>query len=421
MIRNSFFKIAFLNIWRDKRNIFFVLLFLICLTLTIGIINFKLNFKDYINDTLKNDLGFRSIIVNPTQEQYKEIGEIISSEEEINQEKVYREYDYKYEILNNIKYVVDAYPFGNWQASIYETKLDKYDDASIILQSATKGMGINILEEQIKQNKKGYAICPINFNITKDVILNGEDFLNKKITITYPLGIDTPKEVLKGENKTREFTIIGLYNASAIGSGNNTCFISKEELEEINKENYYEMKSTNNAYYILVDKNENVDYVLKEIKKLGYYAETQASLDNDFIAKTNLLTNFLLIITLIAVVTTILFLIKKKIMKDTFLIGLLKSFGFREKEIKSFYNLEIIILIFICLVISVILSNIIFVILLKTVFKDIFYSEIKLRLYYHVYLIIGIITILISLAINNLLLKRKTNKKAIDLLKDEKI
>ena len=235
MIRNSFFKIAFLNIWRDKRNIFFVLLFLICLTLTIGIINFKLNFKDYINDTLKNDLGFRSIIVYPTEEQYKEIGEIISSEEEISQEKVYREYDYKYEILNNIKYVVDAYPFGNWQASIYETKLDKYDDASIILQSATKGMGINILEEQIKQNKKGYAICPINFNVTKNVVLNGEDFLNKKITITYPLGIDTPKEVLKGENKTREFTIIGLYNASAIGSGNNTCFISKEELEEIIK------------------------------------------------------------------------------------------------------------------------------------------------------------------------------------------
>ena len=60
----SYFKIAVLNIFRDKKKVYFILVMLICTILALGVLTFRA-FSKHISDSINRNIGFRVIDVVP--------------------------------------------------------------------------------------------------------------------------------------------------------------------------------------------------------------------------------------------------------------------------------------------------------------------------------------------------------------------
>ncbi len=382
---NDYFKTTFILFFRDKSNIFNIILIAVTAIALLVIFIFKENFDIYVSKIVNSNYGFRTLTASALTDR-EDLGlDLIQKVDNI--ENVY-----------NSKY--DSITIN----SNYQN--DKYD-GYITLQYGGYNSN-NVVKGKNKFSKnKNELICPINFypdsnsydafKIKKENIINGEDLLGKEITLSY-MGInDEPNDKLMDDYKLYEekFEVIGLYDNSRVMNTNNQCYISFDSIKRIGDNKFGEDSNIYYGWSVVVDDINNVQQVKEKLENLGFSdVNIQSFLYDDTIQSVNKTLSIVKYVIIASQIAIIIFLMRKKVSKDSKNIGIFRNLGYRNNTIKLIYLGISVLNIIVSLVLGILFSFILFIILKNTIFLSFSYTGLDILYnYVHIFKVIGIIFI----------------------------
>lgn len=379
-------KLNLIHIFRNSKNKYYILASVILSTLLLFILNFKTNMYNYINNTIIENVGFRTILIGPN----------------------YNYDDYGLNTIKNMNHISYTYSSKYASTSIESSFKNNYFDGIITL------MPSKLIDNNNLSN--GEAICPINFYpsssadellVDNSKSLSGRSLLNKTFTIKY-------------NDYLKELKIISLYDSVSTSTIANTCYVSYDLITEI--KDYQESSNEGVIYGIIavVDKKENVTDVLNKLTNLGFDASIQLEADTSMFNNINIICNALTIIISLALILIIYFYIKKKIYNDNKNIGILRSIGFNKLSLYLYYLNEILLLSLISFIISVIIFISLFF-LIKYIYINKYINKIvQISLYLKAFLIPIIIIIILPLLATSIMVIKKIRCNIITLIGGKK-
>ena len=309
-------KLGINNIFKNlKRNI------LIIIASSIGVIGILISLyvgsgvKKYINDEIKNNIDPLSF--NITEKGKNELYDIkYYSESEIS----------KIKKIKHIKNIVKNVSYSSAYI-IYKNK--KYDLVS--LSSYT-----NMNEKNIKKG-----------NILKDNDIVFSEYLENNIDgnvidnyVSLYL-LDTSN--LEPKMISDDLKVSGIYKNGKIDLLNNSnyAYMKYETLEKIY--NDYDMKLKPTELKIEIDNKNNIEYVKKEIKKLGYELSNMQDYTNTIFNYLDIATFIISSFSFISLIVSIIMIItifNINVLERTKEIGIFRAIGFRKKDIKRIFKTE---------------------------------------------------------------------------------
>ena len=309
-------KLGINNIFKNlKRNI------LIIIASSIGVIGILISLyvgsgvKKYINDEIKNNIDPLSF--NITEKGKNELYDIkYYSESEISKIK---EIKHVKNIVKNVSYS-SAY-------IIYKNK--KYDLVS--LSSYTNINEKNIKKLNILKDNDIVLIEYLENNIYCNVI---DNYVSLYLLDTSNL---EPKMI------SDDLKVSGIYKNGKIDLLNNSnyAYVKYETLEKIY--NDYDMKLKPTELKIEIDNKNNIEYVKKEIKKLGYELSNMQDYTNTIFNYLDIATFIISSFSFISLIVSIIMIItifNINVLERTKEIGIFRAIGFRKKDIKRIFKTE---------------------------------------------------------------------------------
>lgn len=313
-------KLGINNIFKNlKRNI------LIIIASSIGVIGILISLyvgsgvKKYINDEIKNNIDPLSF--NITEKGKNELYDIkYYSESEISK-------------IKKIKHVKNIVKNVSYSSAYIIYKNKKYDLVS--LSSYT-----NMNEKNIKKG-----------NILKDNDIVFSEYLENNIDgnvidnyVSLYL-LDTSN--LEPKMISDDLKVSGIYKNGKIDLLNNSnyAYVKYETLEKIY--NDYDMKLKPTELKIEIDNKNNIEYVKKEIKKLGYELSNMQDYTNtifDYLDIATFIISSFSFISLIVSIIMIITIFNINVLERTKEIGIFRAIGFREKDIKRIFKTEAILI-----------------------------------------------------------------------------
>ena len=309
-------KLGINNIFKNlKRNI------LIIIASSIGVIGILISLyvgsgvKKYINDELKNNIDPLSF--NITEKGKNELYDIkYYSESEISK-------------IKKIKHVKNIVKNVSYSSAYIIYKNKKYDLVS--LSSYT-----NMNEKNIKKG-----------NILKDNDIVFSEYLENNIDgnvidnyVSLYL-LDTSN--LEPKMISDDLKVSGIYKNGKIDLLNNSnyAYVKYETLEKIY--NDYDMKLKPTELKIEIDNKNNIEYVKKEIKKLGYELSNMQDYTNTIFNYLDIATFIISSFSFISLIVSIIMIItifNINVLERTKEIGIFRAIGFRKKDIKRIFKTE---------------------------------------------------------------------------------
>ncbi len=302
----------------------------VCTIIFFGTVLINSNIQNTLKMATKKMADFKIITVWPREDK--------SLKEEIN-------------VLLNVNHVIDAYEGGYKEAFVESSFKNKRIDGNItLLRGTSKTLPDIIKGDGFNDENSGVAICPEKFIPISDLalaskkdIINANKIIGDTFFIKYYSYNKEGKKIIKNDEYTKEFKIIGTYDNSKIFNENNSCYISSNDLKEIIEKQRIHEKINNsnitvtNSINVVIDNTNNVNKVIKDIKKLGFeVSEINAKVDMKDINNLNTIIIFTLVITIFIVIIISRFYIKdnnyikvNKIMSlnlTVYLLGLISSF-----------------------------------------------------------------------------------------------
>lgn len=309
-------KLGINNIFKNlKRNI------LIIIASSIGVIGILISLyvgsgvKKYINDEIKNNIDPLSF--NITEKGKNELYDIkYYSESEISK-------------IKKIKHVKNIVKNVSYSSAYIIYKNKKYDLVS--LSSYT-----NMNEKNIKKG-----------NILKDNDIVFSEYLENNIDgnvidnyVSLYL-LDTSN--LEPKMISVDLKVSGIYKNGKIDLLNNSnyAYVKYETLEKIY--NDYDMKLKPTELKIEIDNKNNIEYVKKEIKKLGYELSNMQDYTNTIFNYLDIATFIISSFSFISLIVSIIMIItifNINVLERTKEIGIFRAIGFRKKDIKRIFKAE---------------------------------------------------------------------------------
>jgi len=309
-------KLGINNIFKNlKRNI------LIIIASSIGVIGILISLyvgsgvKKYINDEIKNNIDPLSF--NITEKGKNELYDIkYYSESEISK-------------IKKIKHVKNIVKNVSYSSAYIIYKNKKYDLVS--LSSYT-----NMNEKNIKKG-----------NILKDDDIVFSEYLENNIDgnvidnyVSLYL-LDTSN--LEPKMISDDLKVSGIYKNGKIDLLNNSnyAYVKYETLEKIY--NNYDMKLKPTELKIEIDNKNNIEYVKKEIKKLGYELSNMQDYTNTIFNYLDIATFIISSFSFISLIVSIIMIItifNINVLERTKEIGIFRAIGFRKKDIKRIFKTE---------------------------------------------------------------------------------
>lgn len=309
-------KLGINNIFKNlKRNI------LIIIASSIGVIGILISLyvgsgvKKYINDEIKNNIDPLSF--NITEKEKNELYDIkYYSESEISK-------------IKKIKHVKNIVKNVSYSSAYIIYKNKKYDLVS--LSSYT-----NMNEKNIKKG-----------NILKDNDIVFSEYLENNIDgnvidnyVSLYL-LDTSN--LEPKMISDDLKVSGIYKNGKIDLLNNSnyAYVKYETLEKIY--NDYDMKLKPTELKIEIDNKNNIEYVKKEIKKLGYELSNMQDYTNTIFNYLDIATFIISSFSFISLIVSIIMIItifNINVLERTKEIGIFRAIGFRKKDIKRIFKTE---------------------------------------------------------------------------------
>lgn len=313
-------KLGINNIFKNlKRNI------LIIIASSIGVIGILISLyvgsgvKKYINDEIKNNIDPLSF--NITEKGKNELYDIkYYSESEISK-------------IKKIKHVKNIVKNVSYSSAYIIYKNKKYDLVS--LSSYT-----NMNEKNIKKG-----------NILKDDDIVFSEYLENNIDgnvidnyVSLYL-LDTSN--LEPKMISDDLKVSGIYKNGKIDLLNNSnyAYVKYETLEKIY--NDYDMKLKPTELKIEIDNKNNIEYVKKEIKKLGYELSNMQDYTNTIFNYLDIATFIISSFSFISLIVSIIMIItifNINVLERTKEIGIFRAIGFRKKDIKRIFKTEAILI-----------------------------------------------------------------------------
>lgn len=398
---------ALKKVARNKKNIYFIIILMICTTTVIGAIYYRVSTLKSLEYKLNDTIKARSITALPTTESYN------------------------YNDLKNIKHIEDFYNIeysitGGYSESF---KNNKYSGNVGLKYGSEFALPKNIEGEVLSANDTGVAICPkyfypsnnqkINY-FDKDMFLTKKDILNKVFNIEREIiAIENDKTVVLG-TYIKEFKIIGVYDPFENDDSAMTCYISARDIEELHNKTFEFIENIGiSAMEIIVDDINNVKNVTQELVKLGYDVTPKIKADNNYIINIKYISNLIIIIACFGMIILSLLYTDKKNLNEHKKIGILKSLGYKKKDIQLISFLEILCITLISFITGVVFIQIT-VLLINTIFKNyLIYNNIIIYHSLISYLISFLIIVIIPMLTNYFYTYKNSKKKTITILKEE--
>ena len=383
---------------RNKRNIFLIILFLICFILVNFTIIYYQNHIYKLNKSINDSIEGRTIMINPKTSIIQNM-----TDEEFNN------YKYDYDKINSVNYVIASFP-SRISGGGYDTSLkDDYYDGRIGLKyGSDKILTMDVIGRKMSEEERNVMICPTKFfpmsyseeELEDAKFIDGRTLIGKKIDVMYNLyeKNEKGKNVVVGQRKI-PFEIIGVYDNELAYEGYNTCFAGGKQLYEmyddyLGKLNSYQLYSLD----VIVDDVKNVNSVKSELSKLGYKTMPKVFIDYDELLQIEMICIGIIVITSILTLGISALYIKKYVIYSSYDIALLYALGYSKKKIEKIYFYNVLYVIGIGFVISNFIS-IIVSLFINT--KSIIYCLLGTT-------IIGIAIILLNYLFIKKLLKRKS-------------
>lgn len=382
---------------RNKRNIFLIILFLICFILVNFTIIYYQNHVYKINKSINDSIDGRTFLVSPKSN-------IIQN---MTEEEFYN-YKYDYDKINSIEHVVASFP-AHVQSGYDSSLKDDYYDGTLYLKYGSKEiLKMDVIGHKMKDDDRNVMICPIKFypsnysfeNAGNLKFIDGKSLIGKKIDVMYDLyeKNEKGKNVIVGQKKI-PFEIIGVYDNELVYERYNTCFVGGKQLYEmyddyLGRLNSYQLYSID----VITDSAKNTSYVKGELNKLGYSTLNKVVIDYGELLHIEMICIGIIIITSILTLGISALYIKKYVIYSSYDIALLYALGYSKKKIEKIYFYNVLYVIGIGFIISNFIS-IIVSLFINT--KSIIYCLLGTT-------IIGIAIILLNYLFIKKLLKRKS-------------
>ena len=343
---------------RNKRNIFLIILFLICFILVNFTIIYYQNHVYKINKSINDSIDGRTFLVSPKSN-------IIQN---MTEEEFYN-YKYDYDKINSIDHVVASFP-AHIQSGYDSSLKDDYYDGHIGLKyGSDKILTMDVIGRKIGENDRNVMICPIKFhpssysfeNTGNLKFIDGKSLIGKKIDVMYDLyeKNEKGKNVIVGQKKI-PFEIIGVYDNELNYEEYNTCFVGGKQLYEmyddyLGKLNSYQLYSID----VITDSAKNTSYVKGELSKLGYSTLNKVVIDYGELLHIEMICIGIIIITSILTLGISALYIKKYVIYSSYDIALLYALGYSKKKIEKIYFYNVLYVIGIGFIISNFISIIV--------------------------------------------------------------
>ena len=382
---------------RNKRNIFLIILFLICFILVNFTIIYYQNHVYKINKSINDSIDGRTFLVSPKSN-------IIQN---MTEEEFYN-YKYDYDKINSIDHVVASFP-AHIQSGYDSSLKDDYYDGTLFLKYGSKEiLKMDVIGRKMDDEERNVMICPIKFhpssysfeNTGNLKFIDGKSLIGKKIDIMYDLyeKNEKGKNVIVGQKKI-PFEIIGVYDNELNYEEYNTCFVGGKQLYEmyddyLGKLNSYQLYSID----VITDSAKNTSYVKGELSKLGYSTLNKVVIDYGELLHIEMICIGIIVITSILTLGISALYIKKYVIYSSYDIALLYALGYSKKKIEKIYFYNVLYVIGIGFIISNFISIIVSLFINA---KSIIYCLLGTT-------IIGIVIILLNYLFIKKLLKRKS-------------
>ena len=343
---------------RNKRNIFLIILFLICFILVNFTIIYYQNHVYKINKSINDSIDGRTFLVSPKSN-------IIQN---MTEEEFYN-YKYDYDKINSIEHVVASFP-AHVQSGYDSSLKDDYYDGTLFLKYGSKEiLKMDVIGRKMDDEERNVMICPIKFfptgyseqDLKNANFIDGKTLIGKEINIIYDLyeKNEKGKNVIVGQKKI-PFEIIGVYDNELNYEEYNTCFVGGKQLYEmyddyLGKLNSYQLYSID----VITDSAKNTSYVKGELNKLGYSTLNKVVIDYGELLHIEMICIGIIIITSILTLGISALYIKKYVIYSSYDIALLYALGYSKKKIEKIYFYNVLYVIGIGFVISNFISIIV--------------------------------------------------------------
>ena len=431
MNNNSIINISFKHLKRKENIIFSIIITILILILLVvlTVLNFGLNLDDMIN---KKTLLTRTLVVSKENHSEEELDSISNIKHvRTNVSELY---------YNGWWTYVSEFDFEENKGCIDIQPLFSNDDIKII-----NGRNINN-EYEILVPTKFYPYSLMNdygeSKLYEDRIINGKSLIGKTITVlsdkdepmkTYLMSDEEYEKEHREWNEKREnitLTIVGTYDSGMYFKEKDTVYADYKLIDELkNCQNMYTLSINNDGSYeenfsyldgrmIIVDEFKNIEYVKKELERLGFDYSISFDFDKGMIL---LLTNLPICIGLIIFIITIIRnFIVKKMYKNKKEIGLLEILGFNNKKIMKLYLYENITLILLSIIVSFVLYLVIIFEIIKyfSIFQELYYDSLTFNIPYLYIIILIIVLVIFIIKLIKKLINKLTKYEIVKLIGD---
>lgn len=358
------------NILREKRNTkTIIILFFLAITI-IFIFSYKKTIETYFTNGIEKNSSYRTILVIRNED--------ISEENAINE-------------IKKISHVEAAFSDTAYY-TILATK-NKYFSGDFSLTGSTNKTHPPVTNGKNIQNKNE-IVCPeifypsenisANKNLTKQDFINMKKLINKEIAVEYMKIIDENTD--ETEIKTVELKIVGTYKNSKAYLDESSCYGNYNLLNEIYNDAYENVDLSNqiDSIVVQVDSAKNVDLVIDKLNSLKRYNSIRAlEFDDSLIETLNIIVYVVTGLCLIFSFITIIYITEKNLNLHLININILRTIGYRNKDIEKINYLNtnfLMIIIFLILAISVTIFQIIYITIIY--FKPLVFSKLPICIDY---------------------------------------
>ncbi|MDD4831527.1 MAG: ABC transporter permease [Bacilli bacterium] len=351
----DYFNIALTNMFRNKKNRFYIVVMVLCSLVAVTIVFLGYNLLNILNNDMKNQIDLRTFNIDP-----KTTPEILGNPNKEERNSVIsklREAAIKELLTIDHVQLVTKSEYSEFYADTSDFKLE---GNVTFLYATEKSLPQIVAGRSFKDGESGVAICPVNFfpnptnpddlgvlgipTVNKKDLIYGKELLGKKFTATYDeYKLEGSMPEIVGTH-SKKIEIIGLYSNAGSMSSNDACYVPGEDIVEMCHNANFVCASDQEHIDItvVVDKIENVDYFATSAVALGFspYPEPIVKYDSTLVKTIEIALVILISLVLGTVSIITLSYIKKKVLNESKTIGILRSCGYTKKTIKKIYLLE---------------------------------------------------------------------------------
>ncbi|MBP3254944.1 MAG: FtsX-like permease family protein [Clostridia bacterium] len=379
---NDYIYLATKNVLSErKRYMRYIALLSISIIILIFSLTFKESINDYVEKNIKNNIFYRTIYVgNPN---FKRDEGLIKKVEEISHiEKIIKQENFSTYVNANIEDIQQN------EGSIKLIGCNENISPSII-----KGRYITDEDKNVCIIPKEFYIGDINDKYNETDIIDGEKLIGKKITVSYSMYEYKELGPVIIQTYTDDFYVVGIYDNNINMGYPNECYVSFNDVENINKIILTGANIGNGDILVIADNWNNVDGIISELEKQGFSTQLYSVPNYILIDIINIIGITMFTLMLILSISTMIINSIKTSKDREKIYGLLKTVGYSKKNILIINFIENIIIGLISFIIGVIISLIIIYIINNLLYN--FNFEIR-----HINLKIKVLTYLMSIFIS---------------------